>query len=86
MNILGMLTGGGAKDLVKGVGGVIDSLHTSEEEKLEAAQKVKELVSNYEVEMEKTITERWKVDMNSDSWLSKNIRPMYLYFQQQQQY
>ena len=80
MNILGMLTGGGAKDLVEGVGGVIDNLHTSEEEKLEAAQKVKELVSNYEVEMEKTITERWKVDMNSDSWLSKNIRPMVLIF------
>ena len=80
MNILGMLTGGGAKDLVKGVGGVIDSLHTSEEEKLEANQKIKELVANYEVEMEKTITERWKVDMNSDSWLSKNIRPMVLIF------
>ena len=80
MNILGMLTGGGAKDLVKGVGNVIDSLHTSGEEKLEAAQKVKELVSNYEVEMEKTITERWKVDMNSDSWLSQNIRPMVLIF------
>ena len=80
MNILGMLTGGGAKDLVKGVGGVIDSLHTSEEEKLEANQKIKELVSNYEVEIEKTITERWKVDMNSDSWLSKNIRPMVLIF------
>ena len=80
MNILGMLTGGGAKDLVKGVGGVIDNLHTSEEEKLEANQKIKELVSNYEVEMEKTITERWKVDMNSDSWLSKNIRPMVLIF------
>jgi hypothetical protein len=80
MNILGMITGGGAKDLVEGVGGVIDSLHTSEEEKLEANQKIKELVSNYEVEMEKTITERWKVDMNSDSWLSKNIRPMVLVF------
>ena len=80
MNILGMFTGGGAKDLVEGVGGVIDSLHTSEEEKLEANQKIKELVSNYEVEMEKTITERWKVDMKSDSWLSKNIRPMVLIF------
>ena len=80
MNILGMLTGGGAKDLVKGVGGVIDSLHTSEEEKLEAAQKVKELVYNYEVEMEKQITERWSMDMKSDSWLSKNIRPLVLIF------
>ena len=80
MNILGGLFSGGAKDLVEGVGGVIDNLHTSEEEKLEANQKIKELVSNYEVEMEKTLTERWKVDMNSDSWLSKNIRPMVLIF------
>ena len=70
----------GAADLVKGVGGVIDNLHTSEEEKLAAEQKIKELVANYEVEMEKQITERWKVDMNSDSWLSKNIRPMVLIF------
>ena len=80
MNILSMLTGRGAKDLVEGIGGVVDNLHTSEEEKLEANQKIKELVSNYEVEMEKTITERWKVDMNSDSWLSKNIRPLVLIF------
>ena len=80
MNILGMLTGGGAKDLVEGVGGVIDNLHTSEEEKLEANQKIKELVSNYEVEMEKQITDRWKSDMASDSWMSKNVRPMVLIF------
>ena len=80
MNILGMLSGGGAKDLIEGVGGVIDNLHTSKEEKLEAAQKVKELVSNYEVEMEKQITDRWKSDMASDSWLSKNVRPMVLVF------
>ena len=80
MNILGMLSGGGAKDLVEGVGGVIDNLHTSEEEKLEANKKIKELVSNYEVEMEKQITDRWKSDMTSDSWMSKNVRPMVLIF------
>ena len=80
MSILASIFSGGATELVKGVGGVIDDLHTSEEEKLEAAQKVKELVSNYEVEMEKTITDRWKSDMASDSWLSKNVRPMVLVF------
>ena len=78
--MLGNLLSGGAADLVKGVGGVIDNLHTSEEEKLAAEQKIKELVSNYEVEMEKQITERWKMDMGSDSWLSKNIRPLVLVF------
>ncbi len=80
MSILGTIFSGGAKDLVEGVGGVIDDLHTSEEEKLEAAQKVKELVSNYEVEMEKQITDRWNSDMTSDSWLSKNVRPLVLVF------
>jgi len=80
MSILGKLFSGGAADLVKGVGGVIDNLHTSKEEKLEAEQKIKELVASYEIEMEKNITDRWKSDMNSDSWLSKNVRPMVLIF------
>ena len=80
MSILGNIFSGGAKDLVEGVGGVIDNLHTSKEEKLAAEQKVKELIANYEVEMEKNITDRWKADMNSDSWLSKNVRPMILIF------
>ena len=80
MSILTNLFAGGAADLVKGVGGVIDNLHTSGEEKLAAEQKIKELVSSYEIEMEKNITERWKMDMQSDSWLSKNIRPLVLVF------
>ena len=78
--MLDKLFGGGAADLVKNVGGVIDNLHTSKEEKLEAEQKIKELVANYEIEMEKNITDRWKADMNSDSWLSKNVRPLVLIF------
>ena len=46
--MLGNLLSGGAAELVKGVGGVIDSLHTSEEEKLEAEQKIKAApVKNY---------------------------------------
>ena len=80
MSILNLLSGGGATELIKGVGGVIDNLHTSKEEKLAAEQKIKELVSSYEIEMEKNITERWKMDMQSDSWLSKNIRPLVLVF------
>ena len=80
MNILSKIFSSGAVELVKGVGGVIDNLTTSKEEKLEAEQKVKELVSSYEIEMEKNITERWTMDMKSDSWLSKNIRPLVLVF------
>ena len=80
MSILSTIFSGGTKDLVEGVGGVIDDLHTSKEEKLAAKLKMKELISNHKVEMEKQITDRWKADMQSDSWLAKNIRPMTLAF------
>ena len=70
----------GAGELIKNVGGVIDNLHTSAEEKLEAERKIKDMIMGYEAEMQKQVTERWKVDMASDSWLSKNIRPLVLIF------
>ena len=78
--MLSKIFSGGAADLVKGVGEVVDNLHTSAEEKLEAERKIKELVANYEVEIEKNITARWEADLKSDSWLSKNVRPMVLIF------
>jgi hypothetical protein len=80
MSILTKILSGGAADLVKGIGGVVDNLHTSKEEKLEAERKIKDLVMGYEAEMQKQVTERWKMDMASDSWLSKNIRPLVLIF------
>ena len=80
MSILTKLFSGGAADLVKGVGGVLDDLTTSKEEKLEAERKIKELIANYEIEMEKNITSRWEADLKSDSWLSKNVRPLVLIF------
>ena len=78
--MLGKLFSGGAADLVKSVGGVIDNLHTSKEEKLAAELKIKQLISNYETEMEKNITSRWEADLKSDSWLSKNVRPLVMIF------
>ena len=80
MSILGKIFSGGTADLVKGVGGVIDNLHTSDEEKLAAENKIKSLIADYETKMEANITDRWKADMNSDSWLSKNVRPLILIF------
>jgi hypothetical protein len=74
------LISAGAGELIKNVGGVLDNLTTSKEEKLEAQRKIKDMVMGYEAEMQKQVTERWKMDMNSDSWLSKNIRPLVLVF------
>jgi len=80
MSILTKIFSSGATELIKGIGGVIDNLHTSKEEKLEAERKIQTLIANHEAEMEKNITVRWKMDMASDSWLSKNIRPLVLVF------
>jgi len=79
-NILSKIFSSGATKLVEGIGSVLDDLITSKEEKLEAAFKIKELVAKHEVEMEQEITSRWASDMNSDSWLSKNVRPLVLIF------
>ena len=80
MSILTQIFSSGATELVKGLGGVVDNLHTSKEEKLEAERKIKDLVMGYEAEMQKQVTDRWKTDMASDSWLSKNIRPLVMIF------
>ena len=78
--MLSKIFSAGAGELIKNVGGVIDNLHTSKEEKLAAEQKIKDMIMGYEAEMQKQVTERWKMDMQSDSWLSKNIRPLVLVF------
>ena len=80
MSILTKIFSSGATELVKGVGGIIDNLHTSKEEKLAAEQKIQELIASYETQMEKEISSRWAADMASDSWLSKNVRPLVLVF------
>lgn len=80
MSVLTQIFSSGATALVGSVGSVIDDLTTSKEEKLEAERKIKELIANYEVEMEKNITSRWEADLKSDSWLSKNVRPLVLIF------
>jgi|TARA_R100001082_G_scaffold17826_1_gene8872 hypothetical protein len=80
MGIVDKIFGGGAGKLVESVGGVLDNLSTSKEEKLEAKRKLKEMILSHQAEMEANVTDRWKADMNSDSWLSKNVRPMVLIF------
>jgi hypothetical protein len=78
--MINKLLSAGAANLVSSVGGVLDNLTTTKQEKLEAQAKIKDMIMGYEAEMQKQVTQRWKTDMNSDSWLSKNIRPLVLVF------
>ena len=80
MGVLNKLFSGGASKLVESVGGVLDNVITTDEEKLEAKRKLKEVILSHEAELQKNVTDRWQADMNSDSWLSKNVRPLVLIF------
>ena len=80
MGVLNKLFSGGASKLVESVGGVLDNVITTKDEKLEAKRLLKQVILSHEAEMERNITDRWSADMNSDSWLSKNVRPMVLIF------
>tara|TARA_Y100000356_G_C11236928_1_gene278388 strand:- start:55 stop:447 length:393 start_codon:yes stop_codon:yes gene_type:complete len=80
MSFISKLFTSNTKDLVGEVGNVVDNLTTTQEEKLEAKKKIKEITLNFEAELQKEVSKRWEQDMNSDSWLSKNIRPLTLIF------
>ena len=74
--IISWLTGG----LIKEVGSVIDSLTTTKEEKLEIKKQLQVILEKAEANAQVEVTARWKSDMSSDSFLSKNIRPMVLIY------
>jgi hypothetical protein len=66
--------------VIKEVGDVIDKFTTTKEEKLEAQRQIKLILESAEANAQKEVTSRWESDMSSDSWLSKNIRPMVLVY------
>jgi hypothetical protein len=74
--IISWLTGG----LIKEVGNVIDSLTTTKEEKLEIKKQLQVILEKAQANAQAEVTSRWKSDMSSDSFLSKNIRPMVLIY------
>ena len=80
MGVLKKIFSAGASTLVDSVGGVIDDLVTTDDERMAAKAKLKQIVLDHEAKMEQNITDRWSADMNSDSWLSKNVRPLVLIF------
>ena len=77
MGILNKLFNSG--DIIKEVGGVLDNLTTSKEEKLQAKKEIKQVVLDYEKSMQEQVTSRWLSD-NNGSLLTKNIRPLSLAF------
>ena len=70
--IFDAITGGKVSDILESIG------NSKELTEVEKEMLVKELEQDV-IEMQE-ITKRWQYDMLSDSWLSKNIRPLSLAF------
>jgi hypothetical protein len=74
--IFAWLTG----SVIKEIGNAVDKLTTTEEEKLEIKKQVQIILEEADKNAQQQVTDRWNADMNSDSWLPKNIRPLVLVF------
>ena len=74
--IIEWLSGG----VIKEIGNVLDNLTTSEEEKLKIKKQVQQILEDADTKAQEQVSSRWASDMQSDSFLSKNIRPMVLIY------
>jgi len=74
--IISLVSGG----LVGQVGGIIDKFVTTDAEKEQAKKELSNLFLQAEAQAQDELTERQRIDMNSDSWMAKNIRPLVLIF------
>ena len=72
-NIIKELFSGGVTDLV-------DEVVTSKEEAQELKIRLKEVENKLTETIEQEVSKRWLADMQSDSYLAKNIRPLVLAF------
>ena len=87
MNWFSNIFSTGAEKVIDSLGSAIDKLVTSDEEKAEIKLKLAMEMNRFKESQnialeayEKEITKRHANDMKSDSWLSKNIRPLVLLF------
>jgi len=73
------------KGFISGAGEIIDKFHMSPEDKKKFKIEFEKLAREHEIKLKeiesrnnKELTKRLKADMTSDSWLSKNVRPLFL--------
>ena len=76
MKILSKIFGGALDQ----VANVVDKFVMTKEEKAEAQKEIKTILIKAEQSAQSQVSSRWETDMKSDSWLSKNIRPLTLIF------
>ncbi len=78
--ILSKLFGSVGSSIAEKISNIIDKHTFSKVEKAQFEKKMQEIFIKAESDIQQSVTERWKIDLNSDSYLSKNVRPLVLIF------
>ena len=77
---LGNIFKGDGDGIVGKMGNLVDRFVRTKDEKAEFEREMQQIFHEAEQADQLNVTARWKLDMTSDSWLSKNIRPLALAF------
>jgi hypothetical protein len=78
--ILAKLFGGVGANIAEKISNIIDKHTFSKVEKAQFEKEMNQIFINAESSIQESVTERWKTDLKSDSYLSKNVRPLVLIF------
>ena len=78
--ILAKLFGGVGSNIAEKISNIIDKHTFSKVEKAQFEKEMNQIFLDSEASIQESVTERWKTDLKSDSYLSKNVRPLVLIF------
>ena len=78
--ILAKIFGAAGGGIAEKISNIVAKHTFSKEDQARFEKEMTEVFISAESEMQKNFTARWEADANSDSWLSKNVRPMVLIF------
>jgi|TARA_Y100000052_G_scaffold6736_1_gene6578 hypothetical protein len=78
--ILAKIFGAAGGGIAEKISNIVAKHTFSKEDQARFEKEMTEVFISAESEMQKNITERWLADTKSDSWLSRNVRPLVLIF------
>tara|TARA_R100000781_G_scaffold104578_1_gene68317 strand:+ start:625 stop:1008 length:384 start_codon:yes stop_codon:yes gene_type:complete len=76
MNFIGKLLGG---DFLNGVNKIVDNVVTTDAERKQLKNNLREIIAKAESQAQEQVTRRWEADAKA-GWLPANIRPLTLIF------
>lgn len=79
-DILAKIFGAAGGGIAEKLSNIVAKHTFSKEERARLENEITQIFIKAESDMQHNVSERWKADTQSDSWLSKNVRPMVLIF------